>query len=130
MADTADAVKPTELTELTIEPARWSRGCTSMLLEAGGKMCCLGFLAKACGYDDATILNQSTPGSLITNGLPNMFPESMIDGDKTSQFGIQAVVINDDVTLSEPERRQRLKLLFLENGIKLLFSDEKVTPSV
>lgn len=110
-----------KVTEFVVDRAKWKTedlpnalfGNTA-LRNRQGMQCCLGFLARTCGYKVKDI---------ISVGLPYMI-------DDTSKFaacGIDpraidgAAEINDDNTLSRKEREARLKVFFAKRGIKIKF---------
>lgn len=50
---------------LVIDRRKWARGKVGgRLLDWGGKMCCLGFDARACGIPKKVILDMETPGDI------------------------------------------------------------------
>jgi hypothetical protein len=57
-------------TEFTIKRSLWYRGLGayhSALLNPDGKMCCIGFFAKACGLEDSDILHKKVLGPNSTD---------------------------------------------------------------
>jgi hypothetical protein len=57
--------------KFTVERSKWLRGNpqTSVLLDGDtGKMCCVGFLSRACGLEKRTISEQGTLSELANRG--------------------------------------------------------------
>lgn len=95
---------------------RWYRGKKdSCLLNTDGKMCCLGFLAKQCGYSDEDIFKHWYPESVKDN---SKFPNSVLGKDV-----VEIVKINDDPNISEDVRETLLKHEFNKNGILVKFEE-------
>jgi len=73
--------------KLTIDRARWvngNHGHESQLLNSHGEMCCLGFLGKACGVSDDSMLS-----TLYPSGIPQ-YPKKL-----TSVVVSQLAALND-----------------------------------
>lgn len=102
--------------EFVIDRKKWYRGrgsANSALLRSDGTMCCMGFYAKACGFEDREILDAGTHPFSATIESPYF-----IDG-RFGQAGLFDV--NDNVTLSEEDRETILTRLFADNGIAVRF---------
>jgi len=82
-------------------------------------MCCLGFICRAEGLSPAQIIRRSVP-SFVPAGVRRAFAprlnetlvvEDGFDGPHRS-VAIDALAINDSVTLTLAEKEERLKKLF------------------
>lgn len=116
---------------LIINRRKWLRGKPheSYLLHAtNNKMCCLGFLAKQCGYSDDEICGVTSPAGLkyrmFIEAMENKFPKTILNKDfeNTDITGI-LMDINDkkrkNFTLAK--REKKIKELFKKAGIKVKF---------
>lgn len=53
--------------KLIIDRSKWLRGTgDGTLLDHEGKMCCLGFFARACGYNDDQIVAHADPTQMMS----------------------------------------------------------------
>ena len=99
--------------KLIIDRQNWIRGGRDSLLRRGSdnKMCCLGFLAKACGFSDNDITGVPTPSHLFKNlGLDkkdnrtlkefNNFGRLM-EPYESNKFGEKLYSSIEDIKLSE-----------------------------
>lgn len=126
--------------KLTIDRARWQRGDPDKgeLLTDNGKMCCLGFLACACGFKEEDIQNQGTPSQVVNDtGEPKLarkhkrvwstmtdeVPEGTVDvnGDKTENVEEIFVAINDSEKISARRREALLTKEFAKIGVEVEF---------
>lgn len=108
---------------LTIKMSKWARGGKngpSGLENGDGNMCCLGFLAKACGVAGSERRCATMPASLLASDRRKM-PKKLFDWDCDSQLGIDLAAINDDVHLSDEARKRQLRSFFKEIGYNLRF---------
>lgn len=106
--------------DLVIDRERWIRGYSTMpllLRKDDGKMCCLGFLAKACGADDLQIQGITSPQHTKFIEWPT---EILIDGSNSllTQF---LMAINDDVSLLENDRESKIVDLMTKIGVTVTF---------
>ena len=89
-----------------------------------GKMCCLGFLGKACGATDKQIYMINTPEEADKVKWPEFLIETL-SSDLTGNSDIcnHLMIINDsqDKNLSDREREKKLKEIFKKNGIQVTF---------
>jgi hypothetical protein len=112
-------------------------------LQIPGKMCCLGFLAKACGATDDEIYCVPMPtkelavkydiNGLSTNFVPSMAYDGAIGStpmanddqfeNKYNYWWDAASRINDG-TLAQPQKELKLIKLFKDHGIELTFIGE------
>lgn len=131
-----------DIKKFTVKRENWLRGeknDSRLLRYDDNKMCCLGFYARACGIPKKYILDESTPNESYGN-LLNMntrwdsflisksdvctdpFLISVDDAyTDDSKSANELMKINDDDTISDKTRENRLKKLFLKNGIKVNF---------
>lgn len=117
MSDTEPEDEAT-ITELLIDRSKWGRHA---MLNIRYNMCCLGFLAKACGYKDGQLVGRSAPYAEWTK-VPKAFRNTP-SGLATAALD-EAISINDSVTISAPNKETQLIKLFADNGIKLSFTGE------
>ncbi len=118
--------------EVVIDRARWLRGegtenegtknviGSCLLRTQDNKMCCLGFLALACGAQPQDISNVGTPDG--TRGVN--WPHGIVDDFANTAMTHQLMKINDTATLTDTQREARLKRRFAAMGIKVLFRGE------
>lgn len=108
------------ITELVIDRAKWGKGA---LLTNEGKMCCLGFLSVACGYelplDTGYPFNYWTDIDVKWRGA---LPARCDAGD----FALRASTINDS-DHSWADKETMLIKLFAEDNIKLSFVGEHMS---
>lgn len=114
------------ISELVIKRSEWGQGALRRL--DNGKMCCLGFLSKACGVPDSELFEH---GCILAYPryewidkyglnawaarLPWALPPSTLAG--------LAAEINDSDVYTIAEKEEKLTKLFAENGIALTFVD-------
>lgn len=101
---------PERVSEFTVDRETWG---TSTLLGDDGRMCCMGFLAIACGYTAGAIRGKSYPSSLP--GFSALMPELRKDDE------LMIARVNDSVQLTRPAKESKLKDLFSRIGIALKF---------
>jgi hypothetical protein len=98
----------------------------SMLRNATGLKCCLAFALKAYGCSDEQLTWKMMPAAV---GEFPLFSEkrSLAQGTgfeiTNTEFSVDAAEINDDRTIPNAEREERLTSLFQKNGIALTFVD-------
>lgn len=107
--------------KFTVSRETWIRGNPhgSCLLKDNGHMCCLGFLARACGFSKGFILYRCLPDDIKKS---DMTPEQ---SDFVNTDWHAVVSRNDEVngTFAEQTREIQLKLLFLSRGHEVEFVD-------
>lgn len=114
---------------LTIYRDSWARGTgaiESRLLRENGQMCCLGFLALACGYSREYIEGVSTPASLLRDvpDLDNLWPDGTLTTASHSTPTInQMMRTNDAREMPAPLRELLLRKLFADIGYAVEFVD-------
>ena len=110
--------------KFTVDRSKWFRGQgerNSRLLTDSGKMCCLGFYSQACGITDDEMRCISSPGSL--NRRPSGF-ECLVTGSKVNtDICIGLMMTNDDVSIGDRAREERLTRLLAAIGVEVEFVD-------
>ena len=109
-----------KVTKLVINRGRWFRGerrGSRLRRESDGKMCCLGFHAIACGATPEQITEVAAPADFLLLQRGFVYGENKL----SSQIIAEAIQLNDNVSLSDQEREQRLKRTFAKAGIEVEF---------
>lgn len=112
---------------LVIDRSRWLRaplaGSASMLFRpSDGKMCCIGFYGRACGYSEHDMAGNGFPWALsYTARWPRWLMES--------SGAIPLTDVNDAPTLSAADREAKIAAIFAENGVEVVFVDGPVADS-
>lgn len=106
------------ITELIIDRAHWGAGL--LLRSDDNTMCCLGFASLACGVPINYIKDIGMPqySWFEVNPWMRTHPGAGGRGRDT------AININDDDTITGPEKEAKLIHLFDKNGVKLSFTGE------
>lgn len=117
------------VTEFTVVRSKWTgrdgyRGRSSLYTELGDA-CCLGFMCEAAGVDRDDMVDVAMPQAIGTvDGCPFMdvmrLPCAHLDEDAPV---FQAADINDDTTINQADREQKLTSLFAKHGVKINFVD-------
>ena len=129
--------------EFTVDRSLWARGKKfdqygdSRLLNEFGCMCCLGFLAKACGYEDEQLDGTADPEELFKQEHEDLWPDGLLressDDDLEFRSGYDRwntdachdiINTNDDETIGDELREEMLTILFARLGIKIVFVNE------
>lgn len=107
--------------DVTIVREEWLRGTDDgMLLDTGGKKCCLGFACGALGLPDSELLAIGRPVEVYrTDGPDLMGLVNDIGGD--SDFTDNAIEINDADDTSDAEKEALLIPLAKEAGFNFIF---------
>lgn len=110
--------------KLVIKRSKWLRGeggdCSYLLRKSDKKMCCLGFLALACGYTRKNISGYAEPTCLVDN----KFPLGLIDEKGRSTPKCNSLMdINDSETFTDSVRELELKILFKKINVRVQFVD-------
>lgn len=114
---------------------KWLRGDdgkTSTLLDRGGCMCCLGFVATQCGVPADSILEEADPSMLDADTaktvplLAEIYDQDEEDGYayervRNSKLSNDAIEVNDDSRLTDAERERHLSELFAAHGYEMVF---------
>lgn len=114
-----------------VKRSKWLRGdvATSTLRNNRGKMCCVGFYAKAAGFKNEHILNIGGLDDISRVNYDTYKPlfksksklEALKKGDTRTMGNIYAC--NDSGGLEDSDREKQLKKLFAKLGIKVEFVD-------
>lgn len=105
---------------LVIEESKWAQGGNSLLLDDEGKMCCLGFLGKACCATDGQLKSIGSPAgtSFSVKWVPGLI-------DANASFNTilcqEIISTNDDPSITLEQRKEKLRPLFEKIGITLRF---------
>jgi ABC-type uncharacterized transport system ATPase subunit len=118
--------------KFTVKRSEWLRGHEgSCLLTPDGMRCCIGFVGQQCGVPD--VIMQDVP-SLAGAVHRASFDVSALESNrlvrKEGTSGVfdrpwlfTAYVINDDCTLDDSKREEKLTRLFERNGHQITFVD-------
>jgi hypothetical protein len=115
-----------DLPTFTVKRSEWLRGKGGQVskLLSDGKMCCLGFYAKAQGFMDEDMEEVASPADLVSRTACKF--ESQLLGSVAainSIHGCDLMGINDDDLISDEEREEQLKKKFASMGIEVEFID-------
>jgi len=118
--------------KFTVVRKNWARGGrNTTLLNEDGKRCCLGFLAKECGYADRDTAMTGLPSSLVEETGKNFWPKSIVKKSSYNDFKmlvsdtcLNIIGANDDKNLQGSDREEKLTKLFGSIGIEVEFVDE------
>lgn len=115
-----------ELKELVLDRETWLRGDydKSVLRDADGRMCCLGFLGLACGVSPDKMLYVPMPDDMLLDDYSIPWPEGLLferdgGGWRNSKLCNQITTINDEAGVSDDERVAQLQPLFEKLGYRL-----------
>lgn len=124
-----------QIKKLTIDRRKWLRGPEGdsyLLRGVDGKMCCLGFLGKACGISDAVMRDRDTPAALSAISV-RKFPEGFtvikdVQEERENTDACDKLIsINDGSwgveVNSEKDREEKLKTEFKKLGIEVEFKN-------
>ena len=125
--------------KLVIKRSQWARGGfngPSKLLNDVGNMCCLGFLAKECGYSDVQMRGLNFPYQILdeegADQSTNHFPDGICRIMKTlpsgkpwtnSELTSKLIRINDDDGMSESYREDAIADLMGKLDVQVEFVD-------
>lgn len=112
--------------KFTIDRKKWLREAseTSYLLSPrNGKMCCLGFYAKACGYSDEEIEGFANPDEVLDI---NKFGQWLFKKNIFCRFGLSLdarnlIQINDERYTKDFYKEKMIIEIFANNGIEVEF---------
>jgi len=133
--------------KFTVDRKRWWRGhggYESRLLRSDDDMrCCLGFLASACGYEDAHIREQADPMSITYRMGDHLWPQALLepggDGEWKHTDTCRSIIAVNDVKVdgsdsreyswatevakvkTETDREEILRDLFSQVGVEVEF---------
>jgi hypothetical protein len=118
--------------EFTVRRSQWFRGngheFSRLKRHDGGKMCCLGFYALACGIPEQAITEIAFP-SVIEYGWDTdaRIRMSWLWEARSDSTGLEMELtigqVNDEESLSDKEREADLTKLFAFNDITVTFVD-------
>lgn len=118
--------------KLVIDRAKWLRGekdAGLLLRESDGKMCCLGFLALACGLEEDQIVEVGEPhetrSPLLPKWLCSAYDEHEDDGELVTKYidssdAVELMKINDTVGDDAPRERE-IASVFAKHGVEVEF---------
>jgi hypothetical protein len=118
--------KAKKLTALVIDRKMWWRGHSDnsalvMNYYETNKMCCLGFLGKACGIKVGDMAGIVTPHDSEQTYVWKKWPAWVNVEVGDSPWVKTAVKINDNEKCTEALREKKLITHFAKNGVKLSF---------
>lgn len=119
--------------QFTVKRSKWLRGeglvHSYLLREEDGKMCCVGFLTKECGFTDKDILCKQALDQLLDE-IRNREADSEECTDLTALGRLEHFISskgiydrNDDESIMDSSREKRLIKSFKAFGITLTFED-------
>lgn len=109
---------------LVIDRRIWLRGeAESCLLRRDGKMCCIGIYLKACGIPDTSLVGLGSP----FHARNAVVPEWLLDRESWSNSHLALILIqsNDDQSLGEAEREERIASYFSSAGVTVVFAGDQ-----
>lgn len=127
--------------KFTVKRPLWQRGggekeLSYLLSSVDNKMCCLGFMGIFCGIDPNMMLDVEAPSGIDISGRSAVStwtqkfqePEKLFDTDdvfntNTSEVCLKLMRTNDDDSIMDDEREERLKKEFSSIGIEVSFVD-------
>lgn len=109
----------------TVSRERWLRGEgpneSRLLRGRDNKMCCLGFLAIACGYTEMEIMNVGKPADLALK-FHKRPPELVTPAGETTPICRFIMNENDSMGKEDDEREEYLKKMFKEINVEINFA--------
>lgn len=123
-----------DFTELVIDRKRWLRGeeKSALVRKFDKKMCCLGFLGRACGIRRKDMVAVARPERLNSSSDIKKWPAWLVsfiempawqDADyfDTGRLGQQLMSLNDNQEISDKMREYKLKRKFKSVGLEVEF---------
>lgn len=122
--------------KFTVKRSKWVRGGQKamhkygppQLLNANGRMCCLGFVCKKLGASNRELERVGFPSDCtkVSSKFLELFPDkagtSSDDPDSClDMFEEEATRINDDSSIAPNTREALLKKLFRSRGHEIVF---------
>lgn len=98
---------------------KWARGGkngASNLLNRQGCRCCLGHVGQ-----QRRITNENLRAVLLPRPEQGNWPKWLVDGESFSEAAAKAANINDDISITEKQREQKLRAIFRANGDRIVF---------
>lgn len=118
-----------EITELTIYEDDWLRGKgsgNSALFTGAGTQCCLGQYLEACGVPRQEMLNIGTVAGFFDKTQLPKFLAWLTERSTTYHFnsaeGVNLMTANDDIELTEEERKPVVAAAFGAHGVHVTFA--------
>lgn len=113
-----------KLVNVVVKRSRWSRRANdnALYVPSSKRMCCLGFCARAAGYEISEINDVSAPIGLAVSGIANRWNQAF--GSASSRILDEMMDINDNpkewpAEIAEPALTKLAKKI----GINLSFVD-------
>lgn len=101
----------------------WPHGINGSLLyrNTDKRMCCLGFMARACGAKVSQIRGRGSP-----ENVPSIdWPDGMIGDGRTNIEAVREVMkLNDDPSITSKQRETRVKRALKAFGFNVVFTGE------
>jgi hypothetical protein len=95
------------------------------LLNKDGTMCCLGFYAAACGYRGENLRGAAIrPQPVDESNFERVGIFNPVEADRNSIL-MPIARINDNASISDDEREQKLRVEFLRHGVTVEFVDSE-----
>ena len=123
-------VKNKDVKSFTISRSKWLRGTNdTCLLNAEGKMCCLGFYALACFLQEKDIFERFTPEEIYDvkqmwdSFLVCEHPANDGGGLVNSKTCTHLMDTNDGLTSTDDEKEKEIVALFKSQGVDVTFVD-------
>lgn len=117
-----------EITELTVDKSIWLRGegssSSALLRESDGKMCCLGVYLHACGVTKELLKSQLRPSDVNTEIPAWLLTKPGGKYNRTSPLARALIQANDDHFYTQAQRERKIKKLFAQAGVKVIFKGE------
>jgi hypothetical protein len=124
------------LKELVIDRKRWDRTTDKqlsgerLLNPDNNKMCCLGFLSRACGVPKKLILDITMPENVTFESdnagepiYPKNFNKKTFEKFVVDHVSHQLSEVNDSSDFTPKEKETKIKKLFRKAGITVKFKN-------
>ncbi len=120
-----------ELVKVVVDRKTWLRGegpSKSALLREDGKMCCLGFASRVCGYTTEQIFEKKTPVDAYSSA-GNHYPPSFINviedslGCKTS---VHNELVSNMMAINDRKLEEDANKVFELDGEDIYITDEEI----
>lgn len=114
---------------LVIDRDRWSRGGLNgpvRMLNASGCMCCLGFLARECGYEESEMADRGGPVAVRMLTGRDLFPPTLQVGEQGGPVD-DLIITNDRIydddghRMTERDRESEITRLMAQAGVEVEF---------
>lgn len=139
-SDCKDEGPARTMMKVVIDRSTWYRGLggnESMLVRSSdGRMCCLGFVGRMCGYAPAELRHPDPEEQVkdlhrmeerFSSYRKNLWPEALLGREgriRNTSLTDELVTVNDDPLISEEERERRIAELLAAAGIDASFEGE------